>query len=260
MVIVHSAGARHNADEATLAATNVAGTAGLLRSTDAASRLRRIVLVSSGGVYGIPSALPIREDSVTQPIDAYSRSKLEAETLACAHTRDRKQELVIGRVFNVVGPGQDEHHLCGRIASQLLAAGCQRELRFGSLHSTRDFVDVRDVAKALASLARSPLNHQVYNVASGRETCMRDLVDAMLALHPEGRSFTAVPGARRRPRSGRGHRCPGRGQAGAQDPQRPGADRRVLAPRRRHVGGAERVREHLERSSDHDRPVGAQGR
>lgn len=197
-VIVHNAGALHHADSTSLAGTNVAGTMILLDQAGASPS--RLVLVSTGGVYGRPAELPIREDQLPKPIDPYSQSKLDAEQIAIDCAERSGWELAVGRVFNVVGPGQDEHHICGTIAAQLATIRADDDpttLRLGSLHATRDFIDVRDVAVALALLARTQLEHRIYNLASGCETSMRTLVDTMLAVgDPTGR-IKVAEGAQR---------------------------------------------------------------
>jgi GDP-4-dehydro-6-deoxy-D-mannose reductase len=92
--------------------------------------------------------------------------------------------LVCARLFNVVGPGQDERHSCGRFAA---CAAAMRHgvlpprLETGQLVSTRDFVDVRDVASALALLAAESAAPGTYNVASGRERSIRQVLELVLA-------------------------------------------------------------------------------
>src|SRR5205814_9916408 len=83
-------------------------------------------------------------------------------------------------VFNVVGPGQSDGHVCGRFAAQL--ARRPQRLEVGSLKTTRDFIDVRDVAAALLLVSRKAEQGGVYNVASGRETPIRAVLAALLEV------------------------------------------------------------------------------
>jgi GDP-4-dehydro-6-deoxy-D-mannose reductase len=87
---------------------------------------------------------------------------------------------VAARIFNVVGPGQSEGHVCGRFAA--LVAGSVRgaRLEVGPLEPTRDFVDVRDVASALLLLSQKGTRGATYNVGSGRETPIQAVLAALL--------------------------------------------------------------------------------
>jgi nucleoside-diphosphate-sugar epimerase len=110
--VFHLASALHSAPERELAATNIAGTASLLRALEGTGT--RLVLGSSASVYGSPGRLPIDEAHPCAPVNAYGTTKLAAEQLAARHGAG----VVIARVFNVVGPGQSEDHVCGRLASR----------------------------------------------------------------------------------------------------------------------------------------------
>lgn len=180
-VLVHNAAALRHAERGTIQQTNVAGTECLLEAA-ATSSVTRVVFVSSGGVYGAPQLLPISETAEPVPIDPYGISKLQAERAARAMAVAQGWEFACIRLFNVIGPGQDEHHICGTVARQLLAPCSDAVLRLGSLHTSRDFVDVRDVARAIALFTRTPLYHDIYNVGSGREVCMRDMVEMMISM------------------------------------------------------------------------------
>lgn len=177
--VFHLASALHAASERELFESNVQGTSALL---DAIGSVR-LVHGSSGSVYGAPVELPLRESHPCHPADAYGRSKLAAEQLV---TVKAKGSYVIARIFNVVGPGQAESHVCGRLAAQLASGAAT--LRTGTLDTTRDFIDVRDVAKALVHLQRHGANASVYNVASGVETSIRTVVEELLAIsHSQAR-------------------------------------------------------------------------
>ena len=146
---------------------------------------RRIVLGSSGGVYGIPSRLPITEESVPRPVDLYSVTKLSGEHAAHALARRHGLPVVYARIFNIVGPGQDERHACGSFASKLVAGELDEgpiTLNVGNLEPTRDFIDVRDVALGLAILGESGRVDKAYNLGSGLEVPMKTLVAMLSAM------------------------------------------------------------------------------
>jgi GDP-4-dehydro-6-deoxy-D-mannose reductase len=93
-------------------------------------------------------------------------------------------DVVTARIFNIIGPGQPETLAAGAFAKQIVLAerGGGRRLRTGNLAATRDYVDVRDVARALAALAARGRTGAVYNVCSGVGVQTRYCVDVLCSL------------------------------------------------------------------------------
>ena len=191
--IFHLASALHSAPERDFFETNVQGTISLM---EAASGSRtRVILGSSASVYGEASMLPIPESHPCKPADLYGVSKLTAEHLVRVKAERASMPFVIARIFNVVGPGQTESHVCGRFAAQLasLAGGGGGILEVGPLDSTRDFIDVRDVAAALLLLAHEGERSAVYNVGSGRETPVRTVLSELIRISGLGSRISIAP-------------------------------------------------------------------
>ena len=158
----------------------------------------RVVLCSSGGVYGaVPEhLLPITEDSPTRPADLYGVSKLAAEHACRVLAGQHAIPVIYARVFNLVGPGQDERHVCGRFVADAVAISSglkPLEMETGALQSTRDFIDVRDCARALLVLAASGLPGETYNVASGIETDISSLLNTVLEQNGLTNRVNVVP-------------------------------------------------------------------
>jgi nucleoside-diphosphate-sugar epimerase len=178
--IVHLASGLRGDDLESLVRTNVIGTMTLF---DAISHsripLECILLASTGGVYGQPVTLPIGEESSCEPIDLYATTKLAAERVGVI--RSKGSRVIRARIFNLIGPGQDERHVCGRFAAQAVAliAEPRKVLRVGNLCPTRDFVDVRDAATALMMLLQFG-NDGVYNISSGIETHIEAILSMTL--------------------------------------------------------------------------------
>ena len=185
-VVIHLAAALRGESLETLLAPNVQAVETLYEAISASGvTCRRVVFGSSGSIYGRPEPgqLPVSEQLPANPFDFYSISKHAGERVAEIMGRRFDIETVSARIFNVVGPGQDERHICGWIARQL----CQRRLqpsatvRLGTLTTTRDFVDVRDVARGLATLIENG-EPGVYNLASGVETSMQEILDTLCEI------------------------------------------------------------------------------
>ncbi len=178
-VVLHAAGAPHYADAARQSADNVAATHSLLAANRALRRPARVVLVSSAAVYGDAGPLPWGETLPVAPVSEYGRSKALAERLAQVG-----DDVLTARVFNLCGPGQDAHHVCGALALQVAAVrrGAARQLVTGPRHTVRDFLDVRDAADALLHLAFTGATGAVVNVGSGRGTSIAEVLACLMQL------------------------------------------------------------------------------
>ena len=192
--VFHLASGLRDDEPCSLCRTNVEGATALTQALiDAECRPQMIVYGSTGGVYGMPQRLPLDEETPMRANDIYSCTKLAAEHVTGLLTRDHHIPAVWGRLFNLVGPGQDERHVCGYIASRVAAMGTEQgcmELTVGQLEPTRDFIDVRDAARALVLLAEHGRAGLAYNIASGSEVAIGEVLATLLRLtNLEGQVF-----------------------------------------------------------------------
>lgn len=136
-----------------------------------------VIVASSSSVYGGSSGRPSRESDQLSPRGGYARSKTAVEQLCAARARAGGNVTVV-RPFTVVGEGQRPDMA---VARWLKCAASGRPLEvFGSLARTRDFTDVREVARILATLAepgRAPGG--VLNIGSGIRQALGDVVAAV---------------------------------------------------------------------------------
>jgi nucleoside-diphosphate-sugar epimerase len=160
-VLVHAAAALpiHRSEDA-IRAVNVGGTAGLLAAA-LESDVRRAVFLSSGVVYGLPSSWPVAEGQPPTPIDAYGRSKLEAERL-CAAFGDRGLEVVVLRPAAVVGPGR--LGVFG-VLFEWLRDG-SRVYTIGDGSNRYQLLAVSDLVEAIVLATSRPVAGAVYNVGA----------------------------------------------------------------------------------------------
>jgi nucleoside-diphosphate-sugar epimerase len=122
--IFHLASGLRDAPPDHLFRTNVEGTIYLIEAIrEAGIEPPTLVLGSTGFLYGqiAPDQLPIRESTPCAPIDLYGVSKLASENAARILTTRYDIPAMWARIFNLVGPGQEERHFCGRLTSQVAA-------------------------------------------------------------------------------------------------------------------------------------------
>ena len=166
---------------------NFNGTWNLLKALRAAAFRGRVLFVSSGDCYGIvdADALPIRETQPLRPRSPYAVSKAAAEALCFQWSQTQGIDVVIARSFNHIGCGQDVRFAVASFARQVAgirAGSSSPRIETGTLDVTRDLTDVRDVVRAYLALLESGRTGEIYNVASGRETRLSDVLDQLLAI------------------------------------------------------------------------------
>ncbi|GIM95413.1 GDP-mannose 4,6-dehydratase [Paractinoplanes toevensis] len=161
----------------------------------------RIVVVSSGQIYGMTDAarLPLDESTPLDLPSPYAVAKVGQENLVSMYAK-LGVESVIARPFNHIGPGQQPGYLVADLTKQI--AELERDggevLRVGNLSSKRDFTDVRDVVRAYILLAAKGTVGEVYNVCTGRSRSGQEILDLLLTAS-EARIRTEPDPARMRP-------------------------------------------------------------
>jgi len=165
-------------------AANVDGTVSLMEAMRDVG-IRRVVLASSGAIYGDQQVQPLSEGLSPKPRSPYAVSKLAAEYYVRTIGTLWGIETVSLRIFNAYGPGQHLPPSHAPVVPYFL----RQALRDGTLvvHSdgqqTRDYVYVDDVTAAMVAPATAPgLNGLVINVGSSTETSVRDLVRLVLEI------------------------------------------------------------------------------
>ncbi|HZA92084.1 MAG TPA: NAD-dependent epimerase/dehydratase family protein [Gemmatimonadales bacterium] len=165
---------------------NVVGFVNLLEGAGEGG-VRRVIFASSGGVvYGDPEVIPTPETAPKLPISPYGVSKLAGEYYMRALAALRGFEGIAMRYANVFGPRQDPKSEAGVVSifvSRLLAG--EPLIVFGDGKQTRDYVFVKDVARAnvLASTLATPGSAEFdgpsFNIATSVQRSVLDLVKSV---------------------------------------------------------------------------------
>ncbi|MCX6555509.1 MAG: GDP-mannose 4,6-dehydratase, partial [Candidatus Aminicenantes bacterium] len=145
----------------------------------------RLVLMSSAEVYRGEGAAPITESSPVQSQNPYALSKLAMEMLGDLYWKTHGLPVSKIRAFNFTGPGQDRKFVASDFASQIAAIErCEQEavIRVGNLAASRDFSDVRDVARYVQAIGERGEGGEVYNLCSGRSYSIHAVLDVLLSL------------------------------------------------------------------------------
>lgn len=166
---------------------NLLGTLNLLQALKRRGFNGTFLYVSSGDVYGQVAEvdLPVVESLAPRPRNPYAVSKVAAELLCQQWSYSEPWRIIVARPFNHIGTGQGESFVVPSMARQLIRVrqGLHpAQLDVGDVDVTRDFLDVRDVLQAYLALLEHGRSGEIYNLCSGVELRVRDLIMQMAKL------------------------------------------------------------------------------
>jgi UDP-glucose 4-epimerase len=141
---------------------------------------RKFVFTSTAAVYG-GARFNLKENAQPRPLSPYGVSKLCAEEYIKLYSRIYHLPVSIVRLFNVYGPRQLKYVMYDILLK--LDENPNRLDMLGTGEETRDFVYVKDTVKALILVAQDSFAHgQTYNVGSGKQTQIKELVKTILKI------------------------------------------------------------------------------
>ena len=167
--------------------TNLFGTINLLKALQESEFTGQFLYVSSGDVYGQVDVdmIPITESQIPMPRNPYGASKVAAEFYALQYALRCNFDVMVARAFNHIGPGQSTKFVVPSILSQIVDLTIEGDknsskdsvLTVGNIDVTRDFTAVTDVVDAYFALLERGKSGEIYNVCSGKETSVRQLME-----------------------------------------------------------------------------------
>ena len=158
---------------------NVGGTVSVMEAMRDVG-VHRVVLISSGAVYGTQEDQPLSEQTQPNPNSPYAVSKLAAEHYVRTIGALWGIETVSLRVFNAYGPGQPLPAAHPPVIPHFLRQATHGGslVIHGSGTQTRDFVYIDDVVDAMIAASSAPtVNRKIINIGSGQETSIQSLAE-----------------------------------------------------------------------------------
>jgi UDP-glucose 4-epimerase len=166
----------------------------------AAKKRKPVFLASTSEVYGKSLALPFREDgdivmgATTRGRWSYACSKALDEFLGLAYFREYRLPVVVGRMFNTVGPRQTGRYgmVVPNFVRQALAS---RPITvYGTGEQQRCFCHVDDVVRAMAELSRrTDVFGEVFNLGSTEEVSIMGLAEKIKAMTGSASEIVTIP-------------------------------------------------------------------
>ena len=165
---------------------NVTGTSMLFEAARKAG-VGRVVIASSAAVYGDSDAMPLVENTPLKQLSPYAVSKRIDEMYAELFTNQFGLEVAALRYFNVYGPRQRPDSMYAAAVPIFIRRMLDNKpiTVYGDGGQTRDLINVRDVVQANLLASQHPAAPgQIFNVCTGVETRILDLLDILYKLFP----------------------------------------------------------------------------
>ena len=166
---------------------NVTGTSILFEAARKAGA-KRVVFATSAAVYGDSEDYPLTEESQLRPLSPYAVSKRVDEMYGELFTNQFDLEVVGLRYFNVYGPRQRPDSMYAAAVPIFIRRLLDNKpiTIYGDGGQTRDLVNVKDVVTANILASEHPAAPgQVFNVCTGVETILLDLLDILYEIFPD---------------------------------------------------------------------------
>lgn len=170
---------------------NVAGEVNLFEAARRICPRAKIHVAGSSEEYGLVKAheIPIKETNPLRPLSTYAVSKVAQDLLAWQYYKSYGMRIVRTRAFNHTGPRRGEVFVCSAFAKQIakIEIGTTKTknppvITVGNLEAVRDFTDVRDMARAYWLVLEKAKAGEVYNIGSGRQINMKNVLSLLLDI------------------------------------------------------------------------------
>jgi UDP-glucose 4-epimerase len=169
---------------------NAEGTLNILEAAREV-RIRHFFYISTSEIYGRTTSFPITEEAATNPLTVYGASKLAGEHYTNAFYECYDLPVTVLRIFNNYGPRAHYEGDAGEIIPRSVVRILYDlpPVLFGDGSITRDFFFVEDTAAVMIKFMeiahsdkRTEISGQTYNVGTGVEVTMKQLIEKLLEM------------------------------------------------------------------------------
>ncbi|MFA6091818.1 MAG: NAD-dependent epimerase/dehydratase family protein [Elusimicrobiota bacterium] len=182
--VFHCAGAPARNDLDAMLQGHLLPTLSLLKSCARLPKPPRVVLSGSAAEFGGHTVMPCSEDMPARPVNAYGMVKA-SEAAAASYFSRNGLNVLVARIFNLLGPGLPNHLSIASFVRQTVEAENGRRapiLETGDLSPRRDFIDIQDVTQGMLRIAQAGKPGESYNLCSGTSVSIERVVRRLLSM------------------------------------------------------------------------------
>jgi nucleoside-diphosphate-sugar epimerase len=138
----------------------------------------KIIIASSGSVYK-PIKQKLTETSKVEPTNFYSSIKFLEENIAREFSRNYGTQVIVGRIFSILSLNANNFFI--NDLKKKIASNNNTLTFFGSGKQGRDYLEIKDVCKALKIISKNGKSDNIYNICSGKFFYMKQIIDFLLS-------------------------------------------------------------------------------
>lgn len=141
----------------------------------------KVIFLSSGGtIYGIQREQPIQENAECKPINHYGSVKLCIESVMRTFNTQTHSNMLIARISNPYGPGQDFHKGVGFVDAAVKKTLSHEPIEiWGDGSVVRDYIYIDDVVEMLYALLDYDGEQEVFNVSSNEGISLNQVIEGL---------------------------------------------------------------------------------
>jgi len=181
--IYHLAGSFSNQFKVDLD-NNLISSYNLLKAVEILKIKSRILLVGSAAEYGKVSEKdnPIKESNNLSPASIYGLTKIFQTYLMQYFVTTKGLDVVMARVFNLIGKGSSEKLFVGNLYRQIkdFKKGKIKKIILGNIENKRDYLKVEDAVKKFNYLMEKGLTGEIYNIGSGTAKKTKEVLNEII--------------------------------------------------------------------------------